>query len=69
LARAEAAEQVLSELGGLKRGTLAVHATLTITSFWLPRYRVAFRRAYPGIEIRLTVGNTRQVANASWEPR
>jgi DNA-binding transcriptional LysR family regulator len=64
LARAEAAELVLSELGGLRRGTLAVQASQTIASYWLPRYLVAFRRAYPGIEIRLTVGNTTQAASA-----
>lgn len=67
LARAEAAELVLSELGGLKRGTLSIHASQTIASYWLPRYLVAFRRAYPGIEIRLTVGNTTQVAAAVQE--
>jgi len=64
LARAEAAELVLSELGGLKRGTLSVQASQTIASYWLPRYLVAFRRAHPGIDIRLTVGNTAQVAAA-----
>src|ERR1700761_3517461 len=64
LARAEAAELVLSELGDLKRGMLAVQASQTIASYWLPRYLVAFRRAHPGVEIRLTVGNTAQVAAA-----
>ena len=64
VARAEAAELVLSELGGLKRGTLSVQASQTIASYWLPRHLVAFRRAYPGIDIRLTVGNTAQVAAA-----
>jgi DNA-binding transcriptional LysR family regulator len=64
LARAEAAELVLSELGGLKRGTLAVQASQTIVSYWLPRHLVAFRRAYPGIELRLTIGNTTEVATA-----
>ena len=67
LARAEAAELVLSELGGLKRGTLAVQASQTIASYWLPRHLVAFRRAYPGIDIRLGVGNTAQVAAAVHE--
>ena len=62
LARAEVAETLLSELGGLKRGTLMVQASQTIASFWLPRHLVAFRRAYPGIDIRLSVGNTSQVA-------
>lgn len=64
LARAEAAELVLSELGGLKRGTLMVQASQTIASYWLPRHLVAFRRAHPGIDIRLAVGNTTQVAAA-----
>jgi DNA-binding transcriptional LysR family regulator len=64
LARVEAAERVLSELGRLKRGTLSVQASQTIASYWLPRHIVAFRRAYPGIDIRLTMGNTAQVAAA-----
>jgi DNA-binding transcriptional LysR family regulator len=64
LARAEAAELVLSELGGLKRGTLAVAASQTIASYWLARPLVAFRRAYPGVAVRLTVGNTAGTAAA-----
>jgi DNA-binding transcriptional LysR family regulator len=67
LARADAAELVLSELAGLKRGTLAVQASQTIASYWLPRHLVAFRRTYPGIQIRLAVGNTAQVARAVHE--
>ena len=64
LARAEAAELILSELGGLKHGTLTLQASQTIASYWLPRHVVAFRRAHPGVDIRLTVGNTAQVAAA-----
>ncbi len=67
LARTAAAELVLSELGGLKRGTLLVQASQTISSYWLPRHLVAFHRAHPGIDIRLTVGNTTQVAHAIHE--
>jgi DNA-binding transcriptional LysR family regulator len=67
LARAEAAEQVLSELGGLKRGTLLIQASQTIASYWLPRHLVAFRRTHPGVDIRLAVGNTAQVAAAVHE--
>ena len=67
LARAAAAELVLSELGGLKRGTLLVQASQTIASYWLPRHLVAFRRAHPGIAIALTIGNTAQVAAAIGE--
>jgi len=67
LARAAAAELVLSELGGLKRGTLLVQASQTIASYWLPRHLVAFRRSHPGIAISLTAGNTAQVAAAIHE--
>ena len=64
LARAEAAELVLSELGSLKRGTLAIEASLTIAGYWLPRHLVAFRHTFPQIDIRLAIGNTAQVAAA-----
>ena len=67
LARTEAAERMLAELGGLKRGTLNVHASQTIASYWLPRHLVAFRRAYPGLDVRLRVGNTAEVAKAVHE--
>lgn len=42
-----------------------MQASQTIASYWLPRYLVAFRRTHPGIDIRLTVGNTAQVAAAA----
>jgi DNA-binding transcriptional LysR family regulator len=64
LARAAAAELALSELGGLKRGTLAVQASQTIASYWLPRRLVAFHQVYPGIALRIGMGNTAQVAKA-----
>ncbi len=67
LARAAAAELVLAELGNLKRGTLLVQASQTIASYWLPRHLVAFHRAHPGIDIRLSTGNTAQVAAAVHE--
>src|SRR5947209_3231711 len=67
LARAAAAELALAELGGLIRGTLAVQASQTIAGYWLPRHLVAFRRAHPGIDIRLGIGNTREVARAVHE--
>jgi DNA-binding transcriptional LysR family regulator len=64
LARAEAAELALSEFGGLRRGTLSVQASQTISGYWLPRHLVAFRSAYPQIQLRLTIGNTEQAAAA-----
>lgn len=64
LARAEAADLVLAELAGLKRGTLTVQASQTIASFWLPRYLVAFRHAHPGVDVKLSIGNTAQAVLA-----
>lgn len=64
LSQVARAELALSEFGNLERGTLSVQASQTIASYWLPRHLVTFRRAYPGIDIRLAIGNTAQVAEA-----
>ncbi len=64
LARSTAAETMLSDIGGLKRGTLRVEASLTVASYWLPRRLVAYHALYPDIEIRVNVCNTSQVATA-----
>ena len=57
LARAEAAELALSELGGLMRGTLQIQASQTIASYWLPPALMRLRAAYPSIGIHLEVVN------------
>jgi DNA-binding transcriptional LysR family regulator len=64
LLQVERAELSLSEFGKLERGTLSVQASQTIASYWLPRHLVAFHRTYPGIAVRLGIGNTAQVAAA-----
>lgn len=64
LARVEAAKLALAEVSGLKSGTLSVQASQTIASFWPPRHLVAFRRAYTRIDVRLSIGNSAQVAAA-----
>jgi DNA-binding transcriptional LysR family regulator len=64
LAEVEHAERTLAEFGALERGALSLHASQTIAGYWLPRRLVAFRRAHPRIEIRLTIGNTAEVAEA-----
>ena len=62
LARASAAETVLEELGGLKRGTLHVVASQTIAAYWLPPILASFHERYPAIGIDLAIGNTEQAA-------
>lgn len=64
LASARAAEATLSELGELRRGSLSIHASQTIASYWLPALLVRFRQAYPAIDLRLEVDNTESVARA-----
>lgn len=64
LARAEAAETALTNLGDLSRGKLSIQASQTIASYWLPRRLAAFRKAWPGVELDIAIGNTRQVAEA-----
>jgi DNA-binding transcriptional LysR family regulator len=64
LATVEAAELTLIEFSNLKRGLLSVQSSQTIANYWLPRHLAAFRSAYPQIEVRVSIGNTAQVATA-----
>ncbi|MCM2472953.1 LysR family transcriptional regulator [Rhizobium sp. CG5] len=64
LARVRAAEQMLADMGGLMRGTLSVHASQTIASYWLPPVLMRFHGDYPGVALTLSIGNTRSVASA-----
>ncbi len=62
LARAAAAENVLADLAGLKRGSLSLAASQTVASYWMPPLMARYREKYPGIALNLTVGNTETVA-------
>ena len=62
LARAKDATQVLNDLAGLKRGSLSIAASQTVGNYWLPRRVQTFHAAYPGIELKLSISNTEQVA-------
>ena len=64
LAQVDRAELVLAELAGLKRGRLLLQASETIASYWLPARLVAFRRANPGVSVRLAIGNSTEAAEA-----
>ncbi|CAM5296761.1 HTH-type transcriptional activator CmpR OS=Afipia felis OX=1035 GN=cmpR_4 PE=3 SV=1 [Afipia felis] len=62
LARAAAAEAVLTDLTGLTRGALALAASQTVGNYWLPPLIHRFHQRYPGINVTLKIGNTEQVA-------
>src|SRR3546814_10422174 len=64
LARAAQAELALTELSGLQRGSLTLHASQTIANYWLPPQLHAFRKLYPGIALNLTIANTTEVGDA-----
>src|SRR5690606_37045497 len=53
LARAALAVQSLNDLAGLKRGVVAIHASQTIASYWLPSRIVRFRQSHPQIDVKL----------------
>ncbi len=67
LTRARAAAQILSDLAGLKRGSLTIAASQTVANYWLPGRIQAFHTAHPGIELRVGIANTEQVALAVHE--
>lgn len=62
LARAEAAEAVLDDIAGLRRGTLRLVASQTIAAYWLPALLASFHEQNPGLEISLSIANTEQAA-------
>jgi DNA-binding transcriptional LysR family regulator len=62
LARSEAAELVLADLAGLKRGSLNVAASQTVGNYWLPPFMHDFQTRFPGISVTLAMGNTETVA-------
>lgn len=63
LARAAAAERVLADLAGLRKGSLALAASQTIANYWLPPLMRRFQDLYPGIALSLSIGNSERVAN------
>ena len=64
LAQVDRAELVLAEIAGLKCGRLQIQASETIASYWLPSRLVDFRRANPGLAIRLAIGNSSEAIEA-----
>jgi LysR family transcriptional regulator, low CO2-responsive transcriptional regulator len=51
------AQRALTEVDGLRRGSLRVVATTTVGSYVLPRVLARFHHTYPGISLTLDVAN------------
>ena len=69
LVRAGSADLFLTEISGLKRGTLTLAASQTVAGYWLPPRLMLFRQTYPAIDIRMAVGNTDETAEAVLDGR
>jgi DNA-binding transcriptional LysR family regulator len=62
--RAEAVKLAMREFTGLARGRLAIKASQTIASYFLPPRLVEFHQAYPGVSLTVSVGNSTEVVEA-----
>ena len=62
--RAATARGVLEDLAAGLAGTVAIAASHTIASYWLPRRLAEFRAANPGVQLSLMIRNTREVEEA-----
>ena len=68
-AEADAAERAVAELRGLRRGRLAVGASMTIGSYLMPDVMARFHRQYPGVELHLEIANSHDVQERLLEHR
>jgi DNA-binding transcriptional LysR family regulator len=59
-----AARAALEERSREPTGPVAIAASQTIASYWLPHRLAAFRAAYPAVSLDVTIGNTREVETA-----
>jgi DNA-binding transcriptional LysR family regulator len=62
--RAAAARSVLEDLAGRVTGSVAIAASQTIATYWLPRRLATFHAANPGVRLNVVIRNTREVENA-----
>lgn len=62
LARASAAETVLADLAGMKKGKLSLAASQTVAAYWLPPLIHRYRQRFPGVSVTLAIANTENVA-------
>jgi len=64
LARAATARAVLNNLAGVPTGPVAIAASLTIATYWLPRRLAAFHATHPRVQFDVAICNTNEVENA-----
>ncbi len=64
LDRAAMARSVLQDLAGQPAGPVAIAASQTIATYWLPRRLAAFHAANPRVRLHLVIRNTHDVETA-----
>jgi DNA-binding transcriptional LysR family regulator len=64
LDQASMARSVLQDLAGHAGGTVAIAASQTIATYWLPRRLAAFHTANPSVRLNVVIRNTREVESA-----
>lgn len=64
LEKADEAARLLKDLSGAPSGTLSIHASQTVASYWLPPRLIAYRERHLQVDLAISVGNTRQAAEA-----
>jgi DNA-binding transcriptional LysR family regulator len=64
LDRAGMARSVLQELAGSPAGSVAIAASQTIATYWLPRRLAAFHAANPRVRLNVVIRNTHEVESA-----
>ncbi len=64
LDRASMAGSVLQDLAGSPSGPLAIAASQTIATYWLPRRLAAFHAANPRVRLNVVMRNTHEVESA-----
>lgn len=64
LERASMARSVLQDLAGSPAGPIALAASQTIATYWLPRRLATFHRAHPRVRLNVVIRNTHEVESA-----
>ncbi len=64
LDRASLARSVLQDLAGGPAGPIALAASQTIATYWLPRRLAAFHAAHPRVRLDVVIRNTHEVESA-----
>ncbi|MHA1547393.1 MAG: LysR substrate-binding domain-containing protein [Alphaproteobacteria bacterium] len=62
--RASMARAVLQDLAGFPTGSVAVAASQTIATYWLPRRLATFQAASPRVRVNVVIRNTQEVESA-----